>query len=262
MAHAVACVVPLVAMRILYIIAIATVVLSCNRKTAPDPHTSQTALDYYGTYLGTLPRADGPGIRTVVELREDGTYRLQQLYIGDEQKPVVSEGRYEWQSDGQRITLLDAATRAPSGFFVGENRLTQLDKSGQRITGDMTSEYVLTKHPDMLLGTQWRLTQLNGQPLDSSQLNEPPTLFLDAAMVIASGSTSCNRFNGKYELGEGTLSFGPLVTTKRACRNMEVEGEYLEALSEVAEFQMDGEMLLLMGGGGRTVAEFEADGGG
>ena len=36
---------------------------------APDMHTAETSLDYQGTYAGTLPAADCPGIETRLTLK-------------------------------------------------------------------------------------------------------------------------------------------------------------------------------------------------
>lgn len=35
----------------------------------PDMHTAETSLDYQGTYAGTLPAADCPGIETRLTLK-------------------------------------------------------------------------------------------------------------------------------------------------------------------------------------------------
>ena len=43
---------------------------------APDMHTAETSLDYQGTYAGTLPAADCPGIETRLTLKKDGTFDL------------------------------------------------------------------------------------------------------------------------------------------------------------------------------------------
>ena len=42
----------------------------------PDMHTAETSLDYQGTYAGTLPAADCPGIETRLTLKKDGTFDL------------------------------------------------------------------------------------------------------------------------------------------------------------------------------------------
>ena len=64
-------------------------------KTAPVPdmHTAETSLDYVGTYTGTFPAADCPGIETELNLSSDGTFALSASYI-DRDATFYDEGTY------------------------------------------------------------------------------------------------------------------------------------------------------------------------
>ena len=55
-----------------------------NDQEVVDMHTSETALDWAGTYEGTMPCADCEGIETVVELRDDNTFTATYNYVGTE----------------------------------------------------------------------------------------------------------------------------------------------------------------------------------
>ena len=103
-------------------------------KTAPVPdmHTAETSLDYVGTYTGTFPAADCPGI--------DGTFALSASYI-DRDATFYDEGTYT--VDGNLLTLngLDEV----SYYKVEENRLRKLDAGRQAITGDLADCYILKK---------------------------------------------------------------------------------------------------------------------
>ncbi len=49
---------------------------------APDMHTAETSLDYQGTYEGTLPAADCPGIETDADAQQRRhLYDLHMKYI-------------------------------------------------------------------------------------------------------------------------------------------------------------------------------------
>jgi copper homeostasis protein (lipoprotein) len=110
---------------------------------APDHHTSQIALDWAGTYTGTTPCADCDGIGIIVKLNQDGTYILELSY--QEGSAVIEkEGRFTWNDDGNSITL-EGIEEGPNYFLVGENKLIQLDREGQRITGTLTDQYILMK---------------------------------------------------------------------------------------------------------------------
>lgn len=107
-------------------------------------HTSQNSLDYAGTYTGTLPCADCPGIKTEITLSADGTFTKKMTYLERKEAGIFKDrGTYHWDAAGQRITL--EGIHAPNQYFVGENTLTQLDMQGKKIEGSLADLYVLKK---------------------------------------------------------------------------------------------------------------------
>lgn len=110
--------------------------------------TSQNALDWPGTYTGTLPCADCEGIATHISIGKDLRYRLSETYLGKSDKPFLTEDAFTWNSDGNSITLQGIAEGTRSTHFqVGENQLTQLDLQGAKIEGALAGQYVLVKQP-------------------------------------------------------------------------------------------------------------------
>lgn len=110
-------------------------------QTVPDMHTAQNALDYQGTYQGTLPTASGIGMEVTLVL-DDSTYRKTVHYL-DKDGDFVTDGRYSWDRNGTVITL--HGDQAPNQYFVGENQLFHLDSAGNRVTGDQAALYILRK---------------------------------------------------------------------------------------------------------------------
>ena len=115
------------------------------RATPADRHTSRDALDWQGTYEGTLPCADCPGIRVRLTLMQDGRYEKQTQYLDREPRPETVTGTFNWESDGGTIRL-DAAGDSQR-YFVGENQVTLLYRDGTRPTGALAPHYVLRKVP-------------------------------------------------------------------------------------------------------------------
>lgn len=110
-----------------------------------DGHNASNALDYAGAYKGTLPCADCEGIETILTLAYDGTYQLSSKYIGKgDGQPFVSQGKFSWRPDGSTIEL-EGETDGAFLYFVGENRLWQLDMEGKRIEGSLAEKYILEK---------------------------------------------------------------------------------------------------------------------
>lgn len=105
-------------------------------------HTSQNSLDWAGTYEGIIPCADCPGIKTSLQLNNDGTFVLHSEYLERKNK-FEEKGAFAWINHGSTIQLQgkDMATQ----YKVGENRLIQLDMEGKEITGEHAAAYILTK---------------------------------------------------------------------------------------------------------------------
>lgn len=111
-------------------------------KQMMDEHNAQDSLDYEGIYKGKFPTADGEGMEVTVELSENN-YTQTVSYIGKENSTFTKTGKYTWNEAGDTITLNGA--NAPNQYFVGENKLIQLDMDGQMITGELADMYVLKK---------------------------------------------------------------------------------------------------------------------
>ncbi|WP_100628851.1 copper resistance protein NlpE [Algoriphagus formosus] len=111
----------------------------------PSPgDNSMNALDWEGTYVGTLPCADCEGIETELTINYDGTYSYKTTYLGKESEAEEVTGTFQWDENGSVITLagLDGA---PGKYKVGENRIWHLDMEGKQIEGDLADKYILTK---------------------------------------------------------------------------------------------------------------------
>lgn len=112
-------------------------------QVAPDMHTAETSLDYLGTYEGTLPAADCPGIRTTLTLKPDGTYDLHMEYI-DRNAGFDETGVFTVRENLLTLTLLDDGSEAY--YKVEENRLRMLDAEKQPAAGPSAEKYVLHKN--------------------------------------------------------------------------------------------------------------------
>lgn len=216
------------------------------RETVPIGDNSRNALDWAGVYVGTLPCADCPGIRTRLELRGDNTFTRTFTYLERDVGPFEETGSFTWDSSGSRITLDGNGAQQ---YQVGENVLFHLDRSGQRIRGDLAAAYRLEKtvSDPRIEGRRWQLFELNGRAVASPASREAAYLELDAAQARVAGNAGCNRFFGTYELTTGNrLRFGPnLGSTMMACPELEREREFLAMLARVDSYTIgDGTLSL------------------
>ncbi|NDV56958.1 copper resistance protein NlpE [Bacteroides sp. 519] len=107
-------------------------------------HNSRNSLDYEGTYTGTMPCADCPGIKVELTLKTN-SYTLKTTYEGteDKSKDFIEGGEFAWNEAGSIITLNNDSCQQ---YQVGENKLIALDLNGKRITGDLADMYILKKN--------------------------------------------------------------------------------------------------------------------
>ena len=109
---------------------------------APDMHTAETSLDYQGTYRGTLPAADCPGIEVTLRLKPGGAYDLHLKYI-DRDSEFDEKGAFTVKEN--LLTLTPSEGGQPQYYKVEENRLRRLDAEKQPVTGALADNYVLQK---------------------------------------------------------------------------------------------------------------------
>lgn len=107
-----------------------------------DEHNSQNSLDWMGSYRGTVPCADCPGIETTVKLYDDETFSYKAVYQ-DRNLTVADTGKFMWHDNGSVVHLKGKETDIK--YKVGENILMQLDTEGKEITGTLAENYNLKK---------------------------------------------------------------------------------------------------------------------
>ncbi|WP_084644036.1 copper resistance protein NlpE [Ferrimonas futtsuensis] len=118
-------------------------------KTTPPPtvidgHNAHNALDWSGTYRGTLPCPDCDGIVTELTLFADGRYHLKQIYLGRRNNGSDLKGQFQWHNSGNSI-MIPRDRAAPAHYRVTENRLQRLDNQAQVIEGLNANRYWLEK---------------------------------------------------------------------------------------------------------------------
>jgi putative lipoprotein len=85
------------------------------------------------------------------------------------------------------------------------------------------------------------------------------TWMLQGVDTIISGFAGCNRFNGRYSLGNDEVSFSQMTMTTNVCDDeTELETQYTKALANTARYRIEEGKLLLYSSDGRELARFEA----
>ena len=85
-----------------------------------------------------------------------------------------------------------------------------------------------------LKGT-WQVINMYG--IDS--LSKKPTLTFDTENKRVNGNAGCNRYNATYTIKDSLITFGPALSTKMYCNNMNIEKQFLGLLKKVSYFKFE-----------------------
>lgn len=111
---------------------------------APDMHTSEISLDYFGMYEGTLPCADCEGIKTTLTLNEDKTFVLTSEYLGKKKDNKFEEKGSYTIEDGE-IAVVKICDIETNYYKLQEGSLAMLTSEKKMVEGELAPNYILTK---------------------------------------------------------------------------------------------------------------------
>jgi heat shock protein HslJ len=233
------------------------------KRAFPISHNSANTLDWQGTYKNAMPETNYSGTITELTLDTARTFILKRMYFNKGAQPekgTVRSGNFSWNKAGNTITLL-GITNQPHEFFVGENRLWELDTKGHKITGNDADKYILNKLATAvtmpktpILTGSWELDYIAGSTTIFQELypRKRPTIIFDTLNNLVSGSTSCNNYVGKLIVNDAKIDFtGALAVTKMACLDSSGNGEnlFLQTLKNVNNYSInpDSSLNFIMG---------------
>lgn len=104
-----------------------------------------TPASYAGTYEGTIPAADGPGLVTTLTLNADKTYSLTQKSAADSTTVDEAAGVFE-QGETGVIAIVRPSGGERTFFKVRDAQsVVMTDSAGNEAEGETAEFYVLTK---------------------------------------------------------------------------------------------------------------------
>ncbi|SMO55949.1 META domain-containing protein [Solitalea koreensis] len=105
------------------------------------------------------------------------------------------------------------------------------------------------KGPPTLANNHWELQDVKGVDIYLA-FNIKHGIFIEFndSTKKFNGYTGCNNFFGEYTVDGNKLHFSDMSTTRMACPQMKSENLYLQAISQVDNYRIDGKKLLLYKG--------------
>lgn len=124
---------------------LAAAVLSCDGSQINSDESLVKAVS--GTWQGTIPCADCPGIEYELSLKSNHTFIERSVYLEEHVNPFIEKGQWEINKDSI-ITLGKEGEGMRYFKFTGE-ALKMLDTQKQPITTGLAKFYILKKRPKM-----------------------------------------------------------------------------------------------------------------
>ena len=111
----------------------------------------------------------------------------------------------------------------------------------------------------VLTGTEWQLVSLGPAGSEADVVPGTTVTLKFGEDGRASGSTGCNSYGGTYEVRGDAISFGRLVSTRRACLDQNAnqqEQRFLSSLEAANRFRLSSNRLTILSDRGRNVLNF------
>jgi heat shock protein HslJ len=136
--------------------------------------------------------------------------------------------------------------------FLASSPSIAVDGSTLTFTGDDATITLEEIEPAALVDTTWVVTgtvanqAVRTVPMDSTA---SITIADDGTVAV---DTGCNTGSGDVEIGDDTLTFGPIATTLRACADeiAQLEANVLEVLQGEVDYEISANTLSLRSGDG------------
>ena len=104
----------------------------------------------------------------------------------------------------------------------------------------------------------WKLTELFGEPVVTSEGGKEAHLILKKEDNRVTGSGGCNTFNGTYTLEAGNrIRFSHMISTMMMCANMDVEMKLNKVFEMVDNYTIKDDVLVLNKARMAPLARFE-----
>ena len=135
------------------------------------------------------------------------------------------------------------------------------DKAQDKTTEpeEVITGFAKAEHKESVLGAKdmWGLLTIESKNIDVQEGSSRPILEIHIEELKIKGNDGCNQFSGKIETFTTTkIKFGPIMSTKMICPNMEMTDTFNENFSKVTKYRREGSRLFLYNDNNKELMEF------
>ena len=92
---------------------------------------------------------------------------------------------------------------------------------------------------------RWVLVEMKGVPVQQSGGRRDAFINFNNVEKRFNGNGGCNQINGTYTLDKKEIRFRDVIATKMSCADIEFENSFLQTLSTVDNYQVEGDDIRL-----------------
>lgn len=98
-----------------------------------------------------------------------------------------------------------------------------------------------------ITGKTWKLTELNGQPIQLKNQKNNPYFKLDMNGMRYAGHAGCNGLGGTFEIKPDLMriKFNQGMSTMMACEDLDIENQFTKAILAADNYSVNGNTLTL-----------------
>ena len=92
---------------------------------------------------------------------------------------------------------------------------------------------------------QWTVVEMKGVPVQQSGGRRDAHIVFEVADRKFRGNGGCNQISGNYSLDKKEIHFTEVIATKMSCDDIEFENVFLNELSRVDRYEVNGDEMRL-----------------
>lgn len=98
-----------------------------------------------------------------------------------------------------------------------------------------------------ITGKKWKLTELNGKPIELKNPKNNPYFKLNTEGMRYEGHAGCNGLGGTFEIKQDVMriKFNQGMSTMMACEDLDIENQFTKAILAADNYSVNGNTLTL-----------------